>query len=79
MLVLKRRVGESILIGDDIVVTVCSLHGDRGAGIGIEAPKSVSIVRAELAERIESEGARHPLLLGAVPGELSSPRRKSEP
>lgn len=48
MLVLSRRVGDSIHVGDDIVVTVLGFHG-RQIRIGIEAPTDVPIRREELA------------------------------
>jgi len=48
MLVLSRRVGERIQIGPDIVVTVARLTGNS-VRIAVEAPKSVKIVRSELA------------------------------
>ena len=49
MLVLARRDGESIYIGDDIVVTVVRIEGDR-VKIGFEAPKEVKIWRSELKD-----------------------------
>jgi carbon storage regulator CsrA len=48
MLVLSRKVGESILIGDSIVVTVVRL-GQAGARVGIEAPPDMTVIREELA------------------------------
>lgn len=50
MLVLMRRLGESILIGDDIKITLVDSRSTQ-AKIGIEAPKSVVILREELIER----------------------------
>ena len=47
MLILTRKVGESIRIGDDIVVTVTKLSGNR-VQFGVEAPKDIRIVRGEL-------------------------------
>jgi len=47
MLILTRRPGESILIGDDIEVTIMRIGGNQ-VRIGIEAPKDISIVREEL-------------------------------
>jgi carbon storage regulator len=52
MLVLSRRVGERIHIGNDVVVTVTCVQGDR-VRIGIEAPAAVRILRAELARPTE--------------------------
>ena len=48
MLVLSRKVGERIRIAGDIVVVVTAIQGDR-IKIGIEAPKHVQVLRAELA------------------------------
>ena len=54
MLVLSRRVGESIVIGEDATVTVLEVRGDV-IRIGIDAPRSVSVHRAELlAELVAS-------------------------
>jgi carbon storage regulator len=47
MLVLSRKLHETILIGPDVKITIVRLAGDK-VGIGIEAPKSVSIKRSEL-------------------------------
>jgi carbon storage regulator len=47
MLVLTRRVGESIDIGSDIAITVCQIHENR-VRLGITAPKSMRILRHEL-------------------------------
>lgn len=51
MLVVTRRKGERILIGDDIVVTVLDVRGD-GVRIGIDAPKGVRIQRSEVVEAL---------------------------
>ncbi|MEK7639879.1 MAG: carbon storage regulator CsrA [Patescibacteria group bacterium] len=56
MLVLTRKLGESIAIGDDIKITILGIHG-RQTRIGIEAPKMVSIHREEIALRIRAEAA----------------------
>lgn len=48
MLVLTRKVGESILIGESIKVTITEIRG-HGVRVGIDAPKDVAIVRDELA------------------------------
>ncbi len=54
MLVLTRKVGEKLLIGDDIVINVIDVN--RGnIRIGIEAPAQVSILRYEVYERIREE------------------------
>jgi len=53
MLVLSRRIGESVVIGDNITVTVLDVRGDV-VRIGIEAPRSVAVNRAELLAELES-------------------------
>ena len=53
MLVLSRRVGESIVVGDDVTVTVLEVRGDV-VRIGIDAPRSVRVHRAELLQDVES-------------------------
>jgi carbon storage regulator len=50
MLVLTRKVGERIHIGDDIILTIVRVQGDK-VRLGIEAPLNVPIQRAELRER----------------------------
>ena len=50
MLVLTRKEGEQIHIGDDIIVTVLEIQNDR-VKLGIDAPKDVLVIRKELAER----------------------------
>mgnify|MGYP000751836221 CR=1 FL=1 len=52
MLVLSRRVGESVVIGDDITVTVLEVRGDV-VRVGIDAPRSVAVNRAELLRELE--------------------------
>ena len=54
MLVLTRKVGERLVIGEDIVVTVAEIKGDN-VRLAIEAPKSVKIYRGELYEAIAAE------------------------
>jgi carbon storage regulator len=53
MLVISRKPGESLILSDDIKITVISTSGDKVA-IGIDAPKSVKIVREELLEVIRA-------------------------
>ena len=53
MLVLCRRTGESIIIGDDIVVTVLEVRGDV-VRVGIDAPRSVRVHREEVYRELEA-------------------------
>jgi carbon storage regulator len=52
MLVLSRRVGESIVIGDDVVVTVLEQRGDV-VRVGVDAPRHVAVRRQELLAQLE--------------------------
>lgn len=56
MLVLTRRVGESLVIGDGIVVTVMDVRGD-GVRLGIDAPRSVRVHRSEVLDAVRSANA----------------------
>lgn len=56
MLVLTRKIGEKILIGDDIVVTILDARGDS-IRIGIDAPRGISIQRSEVVEAVANANA----------------------
>jgi carbon storage regulator len=56
MLVLSRKTNESIVISDDVEITLIEIRGDK-ARIGITAPKSVSVHRREVYDAIKSEGS----------------------
>lgn len=51
MLVLSRRAGESVVIGDDVVVTVLEVKGDM-VRVGVDAPRSVAVHRREVLDQI---------------------------
>lgn len=70
MLILTRRVGETLMIGDDVTVTVLGVKGNQ-VRIGINAPKDVSVHREEIYERIKNEQA------GAESSTSSSPAEDS--
>ena len=53
MLVLSRRVGERLMIGDDIVITVIEVRSD-GVRLGIDAPRDVRVHRAEVLEAVRA-------------------------
>jgi len=54
MLILTRRVGETIMIGDEVTVTVLGVKGNQ-VRVGINAPKTVAVHREEIFERIKRE------------------------
>lgn len=73
MLVLSRKVGQRILIGDKIAVTVVRL-GHGGVRIGIEAPNDMPVVREELAFEANGPTSDDPVVPEAPAARLSSPK-----
>ncbi|MDH4072703.1 MAG: carbon storage regulator CsrA [Gammaproteobacteria bacterium] len=62
MLILTRRVGETVMIGNDVTVTVLGVKGNQ-VRIGVNAPRDVAVHREEIYERIKREeegGGAHP-------------------
>lgn len=73
MLILTRRSGESIYIGDNVVVTVLGVVGNQ-VRFGVEAPRSITIDRAEVHERKKRQA--HARLAGDAVGNLTAERMR---
>ena len=56
MLILTRRIGESVVIGGDVTVTVLGVKGNQ-ARLGVNAPRDIAVHREEIHERIKREQA----------------------
>jgi len=54
MLILTRRVGEAIMVGDEVTVTILGVKGNQ-VRVGVAAPANVSVHREEIYERIQQE------------------------
>ena len=80
MLVLMREVGERLMVGDNIVITVLELRGDK-VRIGIEAPKEVEVDREEVrvakltGQPVKREGPEEAAVLRAQAGRAEERRR----
>lgn len=80
MLILARRLGETVMIGEDVTITVLGVKGNQ-VRIGINAPKHVGVHREEIYERIkreqrhavkEGEPVAQPVPSGSPPGALQA-------
>lgn len=59
MLILTRRVGETLMIGDEVTATVLGVKGNQ-VRIGVNAPKTVAVHRKEIFDKIKEEHGRDP-------------------
>jgi carbon storage regulator len=64
MLILTRRQGETLMIGNDVTVTVVGIHGNQ-VRIGVKAPKDVEVHREEICEKIQRERHAAPISAAA--------------
>ena len=72
MLILTRRVGETLMIGDEVTVTVLGVKGNQ-VRIGVNAPKEVAVHREEIYERIKREQET-----SHIPADNQTPSASSE-
>ncbi|WP_290885644.1 carbon storage regulator CsrA [Arenimonas sp.] len=70
MLILTRRVGETLMIGDSVTVTVLGVKGNQ-VRIGITAPKDVAVHREEIFQRIQKDDGEAP---GAAAADAGLPK-----
>ncbi|SEK39965.1 carbon storage regulator, CsrA [Atopomonas hussainii] len=59
MLILTRRVGETLMVGDEVTITVLGVKGNQ-VRIGVNAPKEVAVHREEIYQRIQKEKENEP-------------------
>jgi carbon storage regulator len=68
VLILTRRIGETVMIGDDVTVTVLRVKGNQ-VRLGVNAPKTVSVQREEIFNRIKHEDTSVPQVAETTPSE----------
>lgn len=65
MLILTRRVGETVMIGDEVAITVLGVKGNQ-VRVGIKAPRDTPVHREEIFERIRRESGEHDAQVGDI-------------
>jgi carbon storage regulator len=78
MLVLSRQRDESIMIGDNIVITIVDIRGDK-VRLGINAPTEIPVHRQEVYEAIQRENRRASTLQPGDAQSIRGPRPRNEP
>ena len=58
MLILTRRIGETLMVGDDVTITVLGVKGNQ-VRIGVNAPRDVAVHREEIYQRIQNSAQRY--------------------
>jgi carbon storage regulator len=77
MLIITRRPGEKIMLGDDVVIEVIEASGSS-VRIGIDAPKSIPVYREEIWAAVKEENAAAAATdVDAVPGEVPAPSQSA--
>ena len=71
MLILQRRADQGIKIGDDIEIVILAVNGDQ-VKVGIQAPRSVRVLRSELAQAVQEENRRAAEAAVTAPGDAAS-------
>ncbi len=77
MLILTRRVGETLMVGDNVTITVLGVKGNQ-VRIGVNAPKEVSVHREEIYQRIQREKEGHSGEGSSETGQSSTRDQKDE-
>ena len=79
MLVLSRKCEQSLLVGDDITITVLAIDGER-VKLGIEAPRTVAVLRCEVFEQMKlaNAGAAHPTHRSTVHSIVDAMRHRGQ-